>query len=205
MTITTTREGWLLDLVEKYRPRFEELGFTLPALRVGVGFTSTGRRSKRIGECWISSASADGTVEIFLHPSLGNTDEVAHVLAHELIHSVLPEAKHGPEFKKVAHALGLTGKMTATVPGPEFEAYLHTLDPGDYPHARLADGTRVAAPPKQATRQRKCVCLNIHCPSIGEDGIEGYICRTTQKWIIEYGAPICPACDLAMTPQEQEQ
>ena len=45
-----TREAWLNYIAERMAPVFEKLGAPLPAqLRIAIGFTSSGRRSRRIG------------------------------------------------------------------------------------------------------------------------------------------------------------
>jgi hypothetical protein len=58
-----TREAWLNYIAERMAPVFEKLGAPLPAqLRIAIGFTSSGRRSRRIGECWDSQCSEDRIV-----------------------------------------------------------------------------------------------------------------------------------------------
>jgi hypothetical protein len=51
---------------EQMAPWFEDLGYALPRYRVAIGFPSTGKRGKRIGECWDGKASADGTFEVLI-------------------------------------------------------------------------------------------------------------------------------------------
>jgi hypothetical protein len=186
MTLTETE-------VEAVRPWFAEAGVVVPAVRISTGFTSKGLRSNRIGECWYPEATADGVPAIFVHPKLG-PGEVEHVIVHELVHAALGgEAKHGPAFKKLATALGLTGRMTATVPGPDFDVRLAALDLAPYPHAVLrASGGTSSGPPKQSTRMLKVQCETDGCPA------EGYTARTTQKWL-DHGTPSCPACQEPMT------
>ena len=115
--------------------------------------------------------------------------EIAGVIAHELVHAVLPPGTgHKGKFPSICKALGLEGKPTSTSPGEQFRA---TVDPllrnaGDYPHARLnvtADG-----PKKQGTRMLKCVC-----------GECGYTVRTTSKWLDVAGPPLCPCNSEPMT------
>jgi hypothetical protein len=49
-----TREAWLNYVARCTAPMFEELGVPLPAqLRIAIGFTSSGRRSRNIGECTV--------------------------------------------------------------------------------------------------------------------------------------------------------
>lgn len=183
-----TREAWLQALVAQLRPWFEEVNLTVPAVRVGVGFTSKGARSTRIGECWSPSASADGVPEVFVHPRLDAPEEVAHVLVHELIHaSIGTDKQHGAAFKRPALALGLTGRMTATIPT---DGLLDRLRPvllnlGPYPHGRLSGG-RASTGPKQTTRMLKC-----ECPGCG------YTVRTTRKWL-DVATPTCPVDEIPL-------
>ena len=67
----TNRETWLNEFTRRARPMFKELGKPLPDnVRMAVGYTSAGRRGKRIGECWSDTCSKDGTFEIFITPAL---------------------------------------------------------------------------------------------------------------------------------------
>jgi len=75
------REDWLIKVAEGMAPWFNELGYALPRYRIAIGFPSTGRRGKRIGECWVGGASADGTFEILIRPDLDVPLDVAVILA----------------------------------------------------------------------------------------------------------------------------
>lgn len=179
------REHWLSEAVRKLDAAvFAPLGFSLPVeqVRVSVGFPSTGARSQRVGECWYSHTSQDGSLAIFVSPSLDDAVRVLDVLTHELVHAYLDDAtaKHGPRFRKVATAVGLTGRMTSTVAGFELAAALTELarQLGPYPHAALSAANR--GTPKQRTRM-----LKVECPE------DGYVVRTTRKWL-DQGAPFCP-------------
>lgn len=178
-----TREAWLQALVEKVTPWCEDAGLTVPPVRISVGYTSKGLRSNRIGECWHPEAVEDHVPTIFVHPGLRQCD-VGHVVVHELIHASLgPGAKHGPLFRRPALALGLTGRMTATVPSPELQARLDAVcdDLGAYPHGVLTPTSGLTSTgPKQSTRM-----LKVECPGCG------YTVRTTRKWL-EIGTPRCP-------------
>src|SRR3546814_5983050 len=67
----------------------------LPArIRVAIGFTSSGRKGKAIGECWDNRLSADGHFEIFIRPDLAHAPDampaqIAAILAHELVHAAV--------------------------------------------------------------------------------------------------------------------
>ena len=72
-----TREAWLNYVAQRMAPMFEQLGTPLPAqLRMAIGFTSSGRRSRHIGECWDSQCSEDRHFEIFIRPDLSEAKEL---------------------------------------------------------------------------------------------------------------------------------
>jgi hypothetical protein len=183
-----TREEWLQELVTRLRPTFEAEGTDLPSeIAVSCGWPSQRGRSKqnrRIGECWRASCSGARRPEIFISPTLADPIEVGHVLVHELIHAALPNAGHRAPFKRVATRLGLSGRMTATVPTEELRNRLRTLvDDIDapYAHAELQPGVDERT---QSTR-----LLKLACPSCG------YVIRTTRKWL-DVGVPTCSCRDL---------
>lgn len=178
------REAWLEAATEQVRPWFEAVGAPLPAtVRVSVGWPSrsaTSANRRRIGECWSPTCADDKVAQVFISPCLSEPARVLDVLVHELIHAAVGvEHGHKAPFKRVALALGLTGKMTATVAGPELAQRLHALaeDIGAYPHAKLDRLARA----KQTTRM-----LKLACPECG------YIVRTTRQWL-DRGLPTC-AC-----------
>ena len=100
-------------------------------------------------------------------------------LAHELVHATGRHG-HGSHFAKLARAIGLEGKMTATTEGEAFkQAVAPILEAvGPYPHAELSKKART----KQGTRLIKLQCPT--CP---------YTVRITRKWLDEVGAPACPS------------
>lgn len=183
-----TREEWLQEATAHLSEElFTPNGYEVPAVRVSVGFTSTGRKSKRIGECWSREASADRVAQIFLHPTMSDGARVLDVLAHELTHATVGvDEGHGKAFKRCAESIGLAGKMTATVAGEELKGYLAELVErlGDYPHASL--NTDLSGRKKQTTRLIKAECWGC-----------GYTVRLSAKWL-EVGAPICPTCEHPM-------
>jgi hypothetical protein len=181
-----TREEWLLAMTDELRPLFAAAGAPLPPkLRVSCGWpsrralASPTSNSRTIGQCWPTGFSADATPEVFVSPYLADAVEVAAVLVHELIH-VFDNCQNGHKgpFRRIALALGLAGKMTATHAGPELVARLNALcaKVGPYPHASL-DASQLK---KQSTRM-----LKVECPDCG------YTVRTSALWI-EVGLPTCP-------------
>lgn len=100
------RESWLNRVAAGMGPLFETLDAPLPhRVRVAIGFTSTGRKGKAIGECWDNRRSADGHFEIFIRPDLAHDPDampaqIAAILAHELVHAAVGiPAGHGKAFK----------------------------------------------------------------------------------------------------------
>ena len=174
----TTGEEWLNEGLILIRPLFKEIGQKVPArVRVSCGFPSRNPfgKKRRIGECWSDKASAGKVFEIFVSP-------VLNTLVHEAVHAIVGlEAGHKTPFKRVALAVGLTGKMTATVAGPALLERINaiTVKLGCYPHDELSRMTNNA--PKD-----KCRLIKASCPDCG------YVIRTTRKWIEEAGLPTCP-------------
>lgn len=180
------REQWLLELIEKLRPVFEEKGATLPAkIRASCSFPSKqalSNKNKRLGEAWSDKCSDDQTFEIFISPLLKDPIEVSGVVVHELVHTAVGiECGHRGAFKKLATLTGLEGKMTATTVGDELKIKLQTLtdEIGLYPHARLVASNR---PKTQSIRMLKVTCKECGC-----------VIRMTRKWIDDAGLPTC-AC-----------
>ena len=186
----TTREQWLSRAVDELRPLFKQAKAPVPKkVRVGVGFPK-GR--KFIGECWATTCSADKTSEIFISPAVAKPDVVLEVLVHELCHAAAGyDAKHGKEFKAVAEAVGLEGKMKSTYAGEELVEKLHRIAKtlGKYPHAVLTPGEK----PKQSTR-----LIKVSCPSCG------YVARVTRKWLDDPGPPVCPTDSVALVEDVKE-
>lgn len=184
-----TREQWLNAFVDYSRPHFERVGAPLPVrVRVSVGFTSSGKRGKAIGECWNDTASADSHFEIFLNPTIETDARICDILTHELIHAAVGiKAGHGPKFRAIATALGLGGKMTATVALADW--YLWALpildDIGPMPYAKLTAGENTGKPKQQTN------LLRVECSSCG------WLARVTRKHIVPHDELVCPipSCD----------
>ncbi|MFP3558197.1 transcription elongation protein SprT [Paraburkholderia sp. SIMBA_049] len=190
------RESWLNFVAARMAPMFAELGASLPdRVRIAIGFTSAGRRGKRIGECWDNRCSDDGHFEVFIRPDLAESAdtmpmEVAAILGHELVHAAVGiPAGHGKDFRRVAKGIGLEGPMRATTAGPKFRTALAPIlaEAGPLPHGRLqtrlgkVDEDETTAPKKQTRRHIKCTCAEC-----------GYTARTSRKWLDLAGPPHCP-------------
>jgi len=193
-----TREQWLNELTDKLRPMFAAIDFPLPEkIRASCGFPSKGalaKKRQRVGEAWSSDQSEDRHFETFVTPMISEPVEVAAIQVHELCHCAAGlECKHRKPFTTAARAIGLEGRMTATVAGEELKATLEGLveEIGPYPHVKLVHSS---SPKKQGTRMIKVICPVLEC---------GYQVRTTKRWL-EIGVPTCP-CGEAMVVEEPEE
>lgn len=190
-----TREEWLNAVAKALAPHFEKQGLKLPPFRVSIGFPSTGRRGKRIGEAHAAVSSKDGHNEIFIRPDQADAIAVTHVLAHELVHCAVGfKAKHGRDFRHAALSIGLEGPMQATRPSGAFvelaAGIIQKLGP--LPHAELSFRRGVGlsdAPKKQTARQ-----IKTECP------VCGYTARVSRSWL-EVAPPICPLDHVALEVQ----
>lgn len=199
VAVNTTREVWLVRAVEALAPLFAEVEQTLPPVKVSVGWPGgNGRKNSVIGQCWSPEVAADEVSHIFISPVLDDAVRVLDVLAHELVHAINYAAGdacgHKGAFGRIAKALGLEGKMTATVAGDDLKERLTAIaaDLGAYPHGALTAGAPGAdGPKKQGTRM-----LKVTCPEAGEGDV--YTVRMTRKWLDLHGTPKCPCHDERM-------
>jgi hypothetical protein len=191
------RESYLRALAEGLEPLFQAHGATYPdRIRFTCGWPAKGAGSRRktVGQCFDPAASKDDHHEIIVGMSLDDPMTVAHTLAHELCHAVVGTTHgHKKPFRKLALAVGLVGKMTATTAGEAFTRHVQPIldELGEYPHAEL-DYSTVK---KQTTRMIKATCDE--CAAESENG-QGYTVRLTRKWLDAAGPPICPIHETTM-------
>jgi hypothetical protein len=158
--IKLDREAWLTEAAQFILDDIIAPHATLPAApyRISIGFPS-GRPSKVLAQCWKMEASADQVNEIFVSPTVDDSIEILAALAHELIHySDNCNSGHQNHFARVARAIGLEGKLTATTAGAalaqQLAGYVELL--GDIPHGKL--DASLSGKPKQTTRMLKVTC-----------------------------------------------
>jgi hypothetical protein len=187
------REEWLSKCIQRLRPDFERVGYSLPEkIRASCSWPSKSglaNKKRRIGEAWSAKNSADQSCEVFISPVLKDPLEVSATLVHELVHcAVGVEERHKGRFTRLAKAVGLEGKMTSTRPGEALVARLREITDGigPYPHAEL---THSNAMKKQGCRLLKVVC---ECDCV---------VRMTRKWLDEVGPATC-GCGGAMVEEE---
>lgn len=193
------REGWLRAAAAELKSHFANEGYALPEkIRFAIAFPSTGRKGKRMGECWHSTSSEDEHYEIFLRADLSEPVEILGVLVKELVHTVLPpDAGHGKLFRIAALKIGLQGPMRTAKPGALLRDQLEKLAAslGPLPHATLhieqtpliavapAATTALDRPKKQRVRMLKATCSDAGCT---------YIVRVAGRQVREIGPPHCP-------------
>jgi hypothetical protein len=187
------RETWLRAAANELRPYFASCGYTIPEqIRFAIAFPSTGRKGKRVGECWHSTTSDDAHFEIFIRADLADPIHILGVLTKELVHTCLPpNSGHGKLFKEAATKIGLQGPMRQAMPGVLLQSRLIDLAAtlGPLPHARLniEQGPSLAVPIDRPKKQRARL-LKAECSG---DGC-GYTVRVTSKWVRDLGPPHCP-------------
>lgn len=182
-TPSMERQEWVEKALLTLRQHFNLKGYTVPTnIRITIGWPKGGR--KRIGECFFTENSTDQHFEIFISPELGKgsvhgSHPVMEVMTHEICHTIAGyKAGHNKPFKVIATAVGLEGKMTSTVPGPDMIKLIASFEAinGPYPAGAL---TRSMLK-KKKTYMIKCECQEC-----------GYSVYTTDKWL-KLGDPICP-------------
>jgi len=187
-----TREQYLVAMAKEINDVFfKPAGYpvNLDKVKVSCGFTTQGgKRNAAIGQCF--NDKTNGFNEIFIHPVLADESRVGDVLAHEMIHAFDNcENGHRGPFRRIAKAIGLTGKMTATIASDEMKVKLAKIQKklGKYPHEAL-DYKPVK---KQGTRM-----LKVECPDCGHghnEYDEKYFVRLS-KTMLAKGSPICGQC-----------
>jgi hypothetical protein len=176
-----TREQWLTLALHKHiAPLVKAAGATVPAdALVSVGWPGGGSARKRIGECWTRAMSSKKVNEIFISPKISDKPLLMlDILLHESIHASDDcKSGHKGHFFRTAKAVGLTGKMTSTVAGPELAAKLKAIFKKlpKITHSKLDISTRK----KQTTRMVKWSCGS---------------CEAIWRMSGKYQASCCPVC-----------
>ena len=183
------RETLLNLMIDKSVPLFDEAGFKISDIRdklkascsVMVGM----RKSKKfnaIGQHLPTEWNKNANHELLISPVLEDEITVVGVLIHEMVHAIQRHLygndvkPHGKEFRAIALAVGLEGKMTATTESPELAEKIKkwVSEIGKYPHNKVNFDGRT----KQTTRLLKLECQ--HC---------GFICRASSGAINNFGYP----------------
>jgi hypothetical protein len=210
-----TREAWLHQAIEAFRPRFTAIGTPLPEkVHVSVGFGYGAKRENAVilGQCWARCTSTDEVNHIFISPQEGDPAAMLVTLLHELIHAADDCASgHKAAFAEAATRLGFQGPMTRTPPSVELAAEIITLAEalGPFPHAALnpaavpvpaLNPAAVPVPAPVPPGSAPAPAVPVHSGP-GKQGTRmiklaavaccGYTVRTTAKWL-DQGEPMCP-------------
>ena len=174
------REQWLMAAVDHLVPIFEARGYSVPTVKVSVGFPSTGGKGRHLGQCWSSKSAVDGINQIFIAPHLQTPFDFLDTLVHELVHAVDDcVSGHGENFKKIAIDVGLKGPMRSAGAGDWLKQDLiRIVDKlGAFPHGRLSLPIRTMqkTPKRPGAKCSKC----------------GYEVVMLKKHL-DLGPPICP-------------
>jgi hypothetical protein len=188
------REEWLHQgYKELGNSVFKLVNVELPDdVKVSCGWASSGGASRNqttIGQCFARRVSDSKVNEIFISPKLDDPIHVLDVLAHELIHAFDDcKSGHRGQFKRVAVAIGLEGKMTSTHAGEVLKEKLQAIAQkiGEYPHAKL-DYTKQLK--KQSTRMIKVACneceFSYRTSQKNIDNMENKTCNCCGEWAME--------------------
>lgn len=181
-----TREEWLQAAVRKMEPWLLEHNVRMPKQwAVSCGWCRG--RAKAVGQCWDPKVSSEGVTEMFISPVLSakveaGTQGVLDTLLHEMVHAAVGiDQKHGGEFKRVARALKLEGKLTSTYPGEELANRLKGLDLPPYPHAAIN-------PLAAGEKPSKGGYWPVYVSPVNPD----YRVQIRPAALDEFGPPICP-------------
>lgn len=185
--IHPTREAWLKAAVELLSPKVLQHGDLPKQLQILVSWPK-GFGKNVIGQHFPEAWTQNISNYITISPTLLDVDIVLATLLHELIHALNVDKAHGPLFKKVALAVGLEGKMRATVAGAALKKELAVMAKqlGAYPHVRMVD---LKKPKGTATKNMVRFVSPVN---------PKYACWVTPVQFELHGAPICPECKKPM-------
>jgi hypothetical protein len=209
------REHWLSEAVLDLTPMLKRHRLDVPPdIRVSCGFPSKGGASMGrppiTGETWPSTATFDGSVQVFISPLEDEPTGVLGILIRELIHASLPDdAAFGPVFKQACKDVGLEGRAKNMAPGLILHKQLDEVAEklGDYPnkHIILSEKEKLDKPKKKSTFKLFCASkrecgkpCHLLDKAVGEDYI---VSMTTKK--LTLGFPICP-CGQEMVMEETD-
>jgi hypothetical protein len=171
------REQWLTDLASKAIPAISailEYSDEEPSVKLSCGFPAKqGKRTPISAQLVPPTASDDFNAEIFVSPTISNSDEVIEAVVPLLVAVVTGDFKQGANWR---NALNRLNNASMTIERLQAEM-------PEYPHSAITLPTTI----KQTTRLIKVSCAQ-----------DGYIARVSRATIENLGSPICPACQLSM-------
>jgi hypothetical protein len=150
----TKRVRWLERAYKLIR---QELLPEAPA-RACVSVSITTRR-QAIGQHFLNYKAKDGNDFIAIHPkNFTDPVEVLRVETHEMIHTIVPLAGHGKEFRLIAKAIGFTAPWKQTPASKELQKKLQKMSKalGPLPRAEWLESK-----PAAAIITLECVCPRV--------------------------------------------
>lgn len=189
---------------EYIRREVKPLGYTIPYVRLSVGFPlglrgpkaplQQGQQQKSIAsQCFEPGSTEDGIAQIFINPLYDNSEAVLTHLTHELAHVTSQDPSHviaGP-YDQLRKKWGLVGRATAPVKNQwldgVFQNVLVAIGPYEDVHAKV-----IVSPTggkKQATFMKRVFC---RCCGDLERRTKTHIEKL--KEAIALGAPSCRKC-----------
>ena len=121
------RSDWFASAVPLLASHaFDPVGHPLPPVRVTCVWPG-GRRSaaysKCIGNCW--PRDEHGVNLVFVSPRIIDPLIALEIFVHELVHAIDDcQNGHRGNFKRIAQAIGLEGRMSQTQASPSLRAKL---------------------------------------------------------------------------------
>ena len=145
-----TREQWLEQAVRAMdKAILRPAGYAMPELwKITCGFARSSGH-KAIGQCWPPERASDKkTTHLMVCPTLGeDAVRVLDIVLHEMGHAAVGcEHQHKKPFRDFVKAVGLDGKVTATIAtaGGELHGKLSKIAErlGAYPHPAIKPGPK---------------------------------------------------------------
>jgi len=192
----STREDWLRAAVNELRPFFRELDVE-PVDEIEPIVSWPKGKASAIGQCFSPEWTKEGVTYVTISPELGDDPvRVLDVLLHEMIHACGIHGHKG-DFRKVALAVGLEGKMTATVASDELREELKPIADalGDYPHMVMAKLDGGGEEKKSTPSRVRLFCVNEECDQSGIYTVDINARKFEEGELI---APLCPHCTESM-------
>ena len=124
------KEAYLKAAFQKVIPQFYESGFPIDEIEENIEITCTDIRKSWGGYCKQTISDdyyPEEKYQIVINNSVDNGFNAIEVLIHEVCHAIQYHLyqgdvrPHGKEFKAIAEAVGLTGRMTQTYADTELK------------------------------------------------------------------------------------
>ena len=138
-----TKEAYLRAMLKNMLPLFKAQDLPISAIAKDIQISCVDIKSKYVGFC--SAITSDHyypeiSYEILIDDKVKDGLEATGILVHEVCHAIqhhiYRDIGHGKEFKAIALAVGLTGKMTQAYPDKALTKQIEAWDKevGVYPH-----------------------------------------------------------------------